>query len=285
MRYWIFPIAVSAILLACAGQPGVDGGEPAPKIINLDKLNTDADEEDPCPTPDGLALLYASKARGSYDIYVSKRASLKVVFGPGKPFIYDKVADERAPFMWRDRYYFATNEVPDKKFEKLKNFDLMMQIGFQRPTPLLGEINTPAHEMYPWITPGGAELYFSRKMRDGYKLFVAKGPVPGPIGNAKPVGFDLDFHRATIGKDALTMYLQGPIDDDEKIGIFRSKRVKVGDAWSKPEPVKALNHPESKKGDMHPALTADGARLYFVSDRPGGKGGLDIWWVATKELK
>jgi hypothetical protein len=36
---------------------------------------------------------------------------------------------------------------------------------------------------------------------------------------------------------------------------------------------------------MQPAITADGTRLYFVSDRPGGKGGLDIWTVATAQLK
>lgn len=29
--------------------------------------------------------------------------------------------------------------------------------------------------------------------------------------------------------------------------------------------------------DMMPALSADGRVLYFVSDRPGGEGGLDIW--------
>lgn len=30
---------------------------------------------------------------------------------------------------------------------------------------------------------------------------------------------------------------------------------------------------------MHPTLTADSERMYFVSDMPGGFGGLDIWFV------
>jgi hypothetical protein len=283
MRYWILPITAAGLIIASAGQRNADGGDPI-KIVNLEKLNTEADEEDPSPTPDGNGLLYAVKGKDSYDIFVAKRASAKVPFPAGKPFIFDKVADERCPFMFKDKYFFATNEVPDAKFAKLKNFDILMQIGFQKPAPVLGEINSKADEMYPWITPDGKEFYFSRKTEEGWKLFLAKGPIPGPIGKAKEVGFAVDFHRAAVGGSGLTMYLQGPLENG-KIGIFRSKRGKVGDIWSRPEPVNALNHAESKKGDMQPAVTMDGTRLYFVSDRPGGKGGLDIWTVATASLK
>jgi len=35
--------------------------------------------------------------------------------------------------------------------------------------------------------------------------------------------------------------------------------------------------------DSHPALTADGKRIFFVSNRPGGKGGMDIWTSALDE--
>ena len=290
MRYCIFCLIAAIVALITLSDHPAESGDPAPKAVNLDKLNTAADEEDPCPSPDGNALLYAVKSQGSYDIFVSRRTTLKAPWTPGKAFIADRVADERGAFLRKeavkgDTYYFATNEVPDAKFEKLKNFDLMMQIGFQKAIPLLGEINTPADEMYPWITPSGKELYFSRKTEEGWKLFVANGPVPGPIGKANPVGFDAGFQRAAIGgKDALTMYLQGPLENG-KIGIFRSKRAKVGEAWTKPEPLAALNHAESKKGDMQPAVTSDGTRLYFASDRPGGKGGIDIWTVSTAGLK
>ena len=284
MRYGVLLIVAVALLLGFTCERNADGGDAPVAAVNLDKLNTAADEEDPCPTADGFTLLYASKALGSYDIYKSTRLLLSRPFGPGKPFIADKVADERAPFLYKDKYYFCTNEVPDPKFAKLKNFDILWQIGFQRPLPLLGEINTSADELYPWISPSGKELYFSRKTMDGWKLMVADGPVPGPIGNAREVGFPLHFHRATIGGKGLTMFLQGPLVNG-KTGIFRSTRAKLTDRWSRAEALHALNHPESRKGDMQPAMSFDGARLYFVSDRPGGKGGLDIWMVQTAMLK
>jgi hypothetical protein len=271
----LFPIGMSAT--------AVRGGDTV-KPINLEKLNTAGDEEDPCPTPDGLGLLYASKKKKYYDILLAKKATAAAPFGPGKAFIADRGCDVRTPFVLGGKYYFASNEVPDEKFAKLKNFDILMQIGTQRAAPIIADINSQADEMYPWITPAGKEMYFSRKTDDGWKLMIANGPTPGPIGKSKEVGFAVDFHRATVAGNGLTMYLQGPLDEG-KIGIFRSKRDKVRAAWSKPEPVTVLNHPDVKRGDMSPALTADGARLYFVSDRPGGKGGLDIWMVPTTQLK
>jgi hypothetical protein len=280
MKSWI---ATAILTLAFGMRISATAGD-MPKITNLNKLNTEADDEDPCLTPDGNGLLYASNVRGSYDIFLAKRASSAAVFSVGKPFIADKVADERCPFMHKDRYYFATNEVADSKFDKLKNLDLKKQIGFQAPLYVEGDVNSAVDEMYPWISPAGKEFYFSRKTEEGWKLFVANGPTPGPIGKAMPVGFAVGFHRATLSANGLTMYLQGPLENG-KLGIFRSKRAKANEKWSQPEAVAALNHAESKKGDMQPSLSADGTRLYFVSDRPAGKGGLDIWTVLVSQLK
>jgi hypothetical protein len=284
MRHGILPAMTAALALGFCSLHDAMGGD-AVKPLNLEKLNTEADEEDPSPSPDGNWLLYASKTKKNYDIFISKRPAGSMIFPPGKPFIADRGADVRCPFLHKGKYYFASNEIQDEKFLKLKNFDLWMQIGGQAPFILQNDVNSKADEMYPWITPGGAEFYFSRKTEEGWKLFVANGPVPGPIGKSRPVGFPAGFHRATVAGAGLTMYLQGPLDDGDRFGIFRCKRAKVGAEWSKPEPLTALNHPDSKKGDMQPALTADASRLYFVSDRPGGKGGLDIWYVPTVQLK
>ena len=52
---------------------------------------------------------------------------------------------------------------------------------------------------------------------------------------------------------------------------------KTGESWSRP---KNLGHPvNSKYWESQPSLSADGNTLYFVSNRPGGVGGRDIWWT------
>ncbi|MCD6556038.1 MAG: OmpA family protein, partial [Bacteroidales bacterium] len=50
---------------------------------------------------------------------------------------------------------------------------------------------------------------------------------------------------------------------------------KIGSKWSKP---KNLGHQvNSKYWESQPSFSADGKTLYFASNRPGGKGKIDIW--------
>ncbi len=48
-----------------------------------------------------------------------------------------------------------------------------------------------------------------------------------------------------------------------------------GDVWSKPQNMGAPINTKYK--ETQPSLSSDGRTLYFVSDRPGGYGKLDIW--------
>lgn len=279
----LLPFAVGAVLgFLCFCIPSSQAGD-AVKPVNLGKINTEADETDPFLSADALSLYYATNAFGSFDIFLAKRSAASANWLAGKPFIASKEADERSPFLHRGVLYYASNEIPDPKFKDLKNFDLYQRAGERAPIPVQA-LCERSDEMYPWITPAGKEFYFSRKTDDGWMQFMAQGPSPGPIGKDRPVGFPAGFHRATLTPSATLMYLQGPLGED-RVGIFRSKRSRVGEKWSAPEPVKALNHPEAKRGDLAPCLNADGTRLYFASDRPGGKGGLDLWSVPTSQLK
>jgi hypothetical protein len=280
---------IGFVLFACLLVLGVrgssEGGEEDVKPVNLEKVNTAGDEDDPFISADNLSLYFAAKKTGTYGIMVSKRSSGKAAWPAGKALLASKDFDQRSPFQFKKDLYFSSNEIPDEKLAKLRNFDIYKKIGMQAPIPLLGEgINERTDESHPWITPSGKEFYFSRKTEDGWKLFVAKGPTPGPIGKAKAVGFAKGFHNATLSKDGLTMYLQGLLKEGSW-GLFRSKREKLAGAWSEPAPLPGLSHPESTLGDQSPCLSPDGSRLYFSSDRPGGKGGLDIWYVLTSQVK
>jgi hypothetical protein len=280
---WFFTALLAAGLLLLAFRNGAAGEEKPLKPFNLDKVNTEADEIDPFLALDGLSLYYASNASGTFDILVSRRAAGKT-WPEGKRLrLNAKDADARSPFLRAATLYFATNKVPDKKLQDLRNFDLWKRTGTRAPLPLLG-VSEKEDELHPWITPKGDVLYFSRKTDEGWRLFAALGPEPGPIGKAKLVDLPPGFHHATLSANGLVMYLQGPLEND-RLGLFRTTRSKASMPWAKPEPLTRLNNPEGERGDMAPCLSADGKKLYFASDRPGGKGGLDLWMIPTAQLK
>ena len=280
-------LAAAALLtLALSATAGGGGGRLQP--ANLGPLvNTRADEVDPFVTADGLSLLYATNASGTFDLMRATRASTLGKWKAGKPLadFNTKDADERSPFLTRAGvFYFATNQVPDEKFKDLKNFDIMQRSSGLAPQPLL-QVDTRDDELFPWITATGKEFFFSRKTKEGWRLFVSKGPLYGGIGEGKLIEeLSAGFHHCTLSPDALTMYLQGPLEK-ERLGLFRTTRKKLGGKWAAPEPLTALNSPEGEKGDMGPCLAQGGSVLYFVSDRPGGQGGLDIWSIPTAKLK
>lgn len=67
-------------------------------------------------------------------------------------------------------------------------------------------------------------------------------------------------------------------DGKGKCDIYVSRR--MNGRWSAPANIGAPVN--SRYSEKHPTISADGRRLYFASDRPGGKGGYDIW-MSEKE--
>jgi hypothetical protein len=276
---------LSAAVLSALLPVTEAGEEEMLKPTNLGAVNTKADEDDPFVTPNGLMLFYASKAGATFELLLSPRTSALGKWKAGRSIedVNVKDADVRSPFLTRDgRFFFASNKVPDEKLKDLKNFDIFDRTGGREPTPLL-KVDTVEDELFPWVTAAGKEFFFSRKTRDGWRLYVARGPFYGAIGEGKLIeGLAADFHHATLTPDGLTMYLQGPLEKD-RWGLFRTTRKKVGAEWEKPEPLTALNSSQGERGDMSPCVS--GTTLYFASDRPGGQGGLDLWSIPIAKLK
>jgi outer membrane protein OmpA-like peptidoglycan-associated protein len=100
-----------------------------------------------------------------------------------------------------------------------------------------------------------------------------------------------------FAKELSTLYHQGPVcfdrtaetvyfssnvvengkekaarDGSTKMRLYSS--VKYGETWSAP---KALPFNNGEFDDQHPAISIDGDKLFFSSNRPGGLGGMDIY--------
>jgi Tol biopolymer transport system component len=259
--------------------------------LNL-PINTEADEEDPSLASNGLILYYASNAaKGKFDIMLTKRANPTAKWGSGallNDYVRTEAHDRGASLTPEGKYpqfiYFST-----RKDKDTDNYDLYVCVrlaagkAFTEPTPVQATA-TADDEMHPWLAADGKQLYFSRKEKGVWKQYVCtRQAATGAQGFDKPERVDLppDFHHATLAPDGKTLYVQGRVGR-ERWGLFVCTKTSTG--WSKPVELTNLNHPEGKRGDLSPSLSRDGKELYFVSDRPGGKGGLDIWMIPTTDL-
>lgn len=96
------------------------------------------------------------------------------------------------------------------------------------------------------------------------------------------VNSDYDEGAICFSPDGKTMYLTRCTHDPDYprfAEIYTSQRSDA--SWSKP--VKLELTSDTLSCYAHPAVSPDGKWLYFVSDMPGGLGGLDIWRIAIGE--
>jgi hypothetical protein len=285
-------VVVMVVVLGLAH--GVRAADPPRliKALNLGAINTAANEDDPFLASNGTALYYASDAAGKYDIMVAKRRTATAPWGKGamlEDYVKTEVDDRSCSLTKEGTYpqylYFGT-----RKDKEQKNFDIYVAVKqgankvFTEPTPV-NSVDSDADELYPWLTADGKQLYFSRKTKEGWRVYVSRrSAATGGQGFDEPQLLeDLppDFHHVTLTRDGKTMYLQGPLGKD-RVGLFVASKTAKG--WTRPEPLSMLNHPDAPTGDFSPALNYDNSFLYFASDRPEGKGGLDIWAVPTVQL-
>ncbi len=266
------------------------------KLMPLD-VNSTQDEDEPHVSSNGLRLYYTVTVDGRAEIRMSERKKTDQPWPPGKPVegLVSKGADVRGTFVSPEGKYpqylfYASNRDPLKAGQKSGGMDIYFCLK-QLPTSewsvhtAIATIGTELDEMHPWLMPDGLQLYFSRKEKDGWRQYTStKPPDGGQFGKPVAVGLPLNYHHATLTPDGKTMYVQGPIEEkDGKIrwGLFRCTL--AGKTWSKPAPLTAINGKEGNT--VSPNLSRDGTTLYFASDRPGGKGGLDLYSATVAPAK
>lgn len=113
-------------------------------------------------------------------------------------------------------------------------------------------------------------------------IFVSVKDDKGKWGKPEPVsgGLNTAFDEGVccFSVDGREMYFTQCLTDPaypRYAKIVKSTRSDA--AWGKATEVKIMN--DTLSSYAHPAISPDGEWLYFVSDMPGGRGGLDIWRV------
>lgn len=117
-----------------------------------------------------------------------------------------------------------------------------------------------------------ADIFVSRK--------DDKGKWTLPEALESEVNSEYDEGVCSFAPDGKTMYFTRCTHDPDYpryATIMQSTRSDA--SWSKPELVAVSR--DTLSSFAHPAISPDGRWMYFVSDMPGGMGGLDLWRIAV----
>ena len=140
-------------------------------------------------------------------------------------------------------------------------------------------VNSPSDDFAPIISADGNRLYFTSN-RDGGKggqdVWSSKreGGRWTQAQNLAELNSSADEGIDTFSQNGKTLYFTadrpGGFGNND---IYMCRRTVNG--WTQPENLgPVINSPAN---DANASLSADGKKLFFVSDRLGGMGGYDVW--------
>ena len=145
----------------------------------------------------------------------------------------------------------------------------------RRKNGQLKKVKEENEELDLWINDNFMTLYFATKNEDKEltEVEVFSGNLSTKYHEG-PVTFDQSQERIFFSRN---QYLKGKKRTDKK-GIMKMNiysAIKSGDDWVNE---KEMPWNTEEYEEVHPTLTADGKRLYFASNRPGGLGGMDLYY-------
>lgn len=164
---------------------------------------------------------------------------------------------------------------------------------FEREPVSAGDsVNTPLDEYWPSVTGDGQQLIFTREVKraGGYgrdynrdrqeDFYVSRWVADGYWGKARNAGAPLNTAgnegAQSISSDGRYMFFTAcdRNDGQGRCDIYYSSN--DGNRWS---PGLNLGPPvNSAYWESQPSISPNGRMLFFVSNRPGGMGGMDIWY-------
>ena len=186
------------------------------------------------------------------------------------------------------------NEMAEKGINAARNAPLIKEKGSRYKIKKIETFNSRRADFSPMLFGDQYDkLYFTstRNEAQGSELSGITGTKPGDIFYSekddkgkwsKPqtiesgLNTEYDEGACCLSPDGSTMYLTQCLSDASYPRFAQIVTAQRSDAsWGKTTPLLITN--DTLSAYAHPAVSPDGEWLYFVSDMPGGKGGLDIW--------
>jgi len=195
------------------------------------------------------------------------------------------------------RMFLEYDPLPENARQRAENLLLRSDFGLEamvNPVPFEPEnlgsaINSPYDEYAPTLTADEQTLIFTRKKpredsnylhlgreyEDFYVSFRENGEWTPAVNLGPPINTQFNEGAQSISADGMHLYFTACNRPDGmgSCDIYYARR--MGDDWSRPV---NLGPPvNTSSWDSQPSISPDGRTLYFVSNRRGNYGRMDIW--------
>lgn len=158
------------------------------------------------------------------------------------------------------------------------------------PVNIGKEINTEYNEYWPTISVDESKLIFTRlipsspdqiisqlgKQEDIYFSYKKDGKWSDAVNAGQPLNTSNNEGAMTLSPDG-NIFFYTVCNRPEDFGscdIYYSR--KIGNSWTKPKNLG--DKVNSRYWESNPSFSSDGKTLFFISNRTGGFGKMDIWF-------
>ncbi len=200
------------------------------------------------------------------------------------------------------RSFLETGPESDKLIKKSRKYLINCEFAIEAkqhpvtffPVSLGDSINTEYDEYWPAITVDNSLFFFTRQIAEGARNidgiryqedFYFSEMKDNVLLPAKNIGYPLNtpYNEGALSLAAggQYMYFTACNREDGKGGCDIYYSASTSRGWI--SGMNIGNPINTKYWESQPSLASDGQKLFFVSNRPGGYGGMDIWYSKKSE--
>jgi uncharacterized membrane protein len=272
--------------------------------VNLGpSINTQYSEFHSAISEDELTIFFSSDRPGGFgrnDLWVAERPSRDDDWGPAQNLgpKFNTSLNEACPALSPDGHwlFFCSNGRGGfGSFDIFASFrrDTNDNFGWEDPVNLGRGVNSEFEDDDPTLfvneETGVVTMYFASARPEGLgdlDIYMSMLGDDGAFGPAVLVpelsSAQRDAHP-TVRRDGLEIFFASNRPGSVSgLDLWVSTRPTTHDAWS--TPVNLGPTVNTIANERAPYLSADGQRLYFTSDRPGGFGGNDFYVITRTRL-